>query len=419
MNKDIHGYYVVNNQKFHSKVQALICASELLNKINEKISESSFKIEDPKILIKWNFNDEIFQAYNWKIEPEEDLDTLYHRRALQLRQKYDHIIVYYSGGSDSHNMIMSFLNQNLFIDEIIVHHVNSGIKILENLEMSNVDARIQPLTETKLQLFPRLKEISSLSPKTKIKIFDTTNHTIENFSNKQDGSWILNVREELNPIDSAKYNFIQFDNYKKIVEKNTKIGILVGLDKPKIRINNEKIYLCFVDRVYNINLFYQELEKYSNSQVEFFYSSPDACELICKQSHELKKWVLSSKNNIKILTDNHGVDHSIYLKVKEKIETLNRISRLFFEENARSILYPTTWKKDWFQAKKSTLNWNSEADFWFHSRFDSNSLQGSCWKNSIKYIREKIDEKLLIKFDDISGYDGFCEYSKYYEIGNI
>lgn len=419
MNKDIHGYYVVNNQKFHSKVQALICASELLNKINEKISESSFKIEDPKILIKWNFNDEIFQAYNWKIEPEEDLDTLYHRRALQLRQKYDHIIVYYSGGSDSHNMIMSFLNQNLFIDEIIVHHVNSGIKILENLEMSNVDARIQPLTETKLQLFPRLKEISSLSPKTKIKIFDTTNHTIENFSNKQDGSWVLNVREELNPIDSAKYNFIQFDNYKKIVEKNTKIGILVGLDKPKIRINNEKIYLCFVDRVYNINLFYQELEKYSNSQVEFFYSSPDACELICKQSHELKKWVLSSKNNIKILTDNHGVDHSIYLKVKEKIETLNRISRLFFEENARSILYPTTWKKDWFQAKKSTLNWNSEADFWFHSRFDSNSLQGSCWKNSIKYIREKIDEKLLIKFDDISGYDGFCEYSKYYEIGNI
>ena len=419
MNKDIHGYYVVNNQKFHSKVQALICASELLNRINEKISESSFKIEDPKILIKWNFNDEIFQAYNWKIEPEEDLDTLYHRRALQLRQKYDHIIVYYSGGSDSHNMIMSFLNQNLFIDEIIVHHVNSGIKILENLEMSNVDARIQPLTETKLQLFPRLKEISSLSPKTKIKIFDTTNHTIENFSNKQDGSWILNVREELNPIDSAKYNFIQFDNYKKIVEKNTKIGILVGLDKPKIRINNEKIYLCFVDRVYNINLFYQELEKYSNSQVEFFYSSPDACELICKQSHELKKWVLSSKNNIKILTDNHGVDHSIYLKVKEKIETLNRISRLFFEENARSILYPTTWKKDWFQAKKSTLNWNSEADFWFHSRFDSNSLQGSCWKNSIKYIREKIDEKLLIKFDDISGYDGFCEYSKYYEIGNI
>ncbi len=419
MNKDIHGYYVVNNQKFHSKVQALICASELLNRINEKISESSFKIEDPKILIKWNFNDEIFQAYNWKIEPEEDLDTLYHRRALQLRQKYDHIIVYYSGGSDSHNMIMSFLNQNLFIDEIIVHHVNSGIKILENLEMSNVDARIQPLTETKLQLFPRLKEISSLSPKTKIKIFDTTNHTIENFSNKQDGSWVLNVREELNPIDSAKYNFIQFDNYKKIVEKNTKIGILVGLDKPKIRINNEKIYLCFVDRVYNINLFYQELEKYSNSQVEFFYSSPDACELICKQSHELKKWVLSSKNNIKILTDNHGVDHSIYLKVKEKIETLNRISRLFFEENARSILYPTTWKKDWFQAKKSTLNWNSEADFWFHSRFDSNSLQGSCWKNSIKYIREKIDEKLLIKFDDISGYDGFCEYSKYYEIGNI
>lgn len=417
MNKDIHGYYVVNNQKFHSKVQALICASELLNKINEKISESSFKIEDPKILIKWNFNDEIFQAYNWKIEPEEDLDTLYHRRALQLRQKYDHIIVYYSGGSDSHNMIMSFLNQNLFIDEIIVHHVNSGIKILENLEMSNVDARIQPLTETKLQLFPRLKEISSLSPKTKIKIFDTTNHTIENFSNKQDESWVLNVREELNPIDSAKYNFVSFDEYKTIVEKNEKIGILVGLDKPRLKIRNKKIHLCFTDRIYNMNLFYPEIEKYSNAQIEFFYSSPDACDLICKQSHALKKWVLSSKQNILSLTEDYDPD--FFEKTKEKILTLNRLSRLFFEENARLLLYPNTWKKDWFQAKKSTLNWNSEADLWFHNRFDANSLHGSCWRNSIRYVRERINEQFLVKFDDTTGYDGFCEYSKYYEIGNI
>ena len=42
MNKDIHGYYVVNNQKFHSKVQALICASELLNKFDDTTGYDGF-----------------------------------------------------------------------------------------------------------------------------------------------------------------------------------------------------------------------------------------------------------------------------------------------------------------------------------------------------------------------------------------
>lgn len=166
-----------------------------------------------------------------------------------------------------------------------------------------------------------------------------------------------------------------------------------------------------------MNLFYPEIEKYSNAQIEFFYSSPDACDLICKQSHELKKWVLSSKQNILSLTEDYEPD--FFEKTKEKILTLNRLSRLFFEENARLLLYPNTWKKDWFQAKKSTLNWNSEADLWFHNRFDANSLHGSCWRNSIRYVRERINEQFLIKFDDMTGYDGFCEYSKYYEIGNI
>jgi hypothetical protein len=432
MNKDIHGYYVVNNQKFYSKVQALVYASKLLDKINEKINDRNIKIKDPTMLVKWNFNDEVFEKYDWTKEPEIDLETLYFKRAKELREKYDYIIVYYSGGVDSHNLVMSFLNNNLFIDEIVVHHVNDGIKILSNSHLSPLDAKIQPLTETNLQVIPRLTEIKQLSPKTKIKMMDTTQHTIDTFSKNQSGEWVMNVREELNPIDSAKYNFTCFDEYKKTIELNKKVGILVGLDKPCLKIKYDEVYLCFHDRRFNVNLFYNEIEKYSNAQVEFFYTSPDTCALMCKQAHELKKWLSTSRQNVMMLQENIA---PINDKMKALIATKNRIARLFLEENSRTILFSKTWKKDWFQAKKSTLDWHSEADFWFHERFDSTSMPGSCWRNGVEYIRDNIDEIFLIKFDraeiDYSlfneyspshkpmDYDGFYEFTKKYSLGKI
>jgi hypothetical protein len=76
-------------------------------------------------------------------------------------------------------------------------------------------------------------------------------------------------------------------------------------------------------------------------------------------------------------------------------------------------LYNTTWKKEWFQAKKSILDWHSEADFWFHMLFPSKTLQGSCWIDGIKYAKKYINDYFF--YDN----DGFKEFTKEYMLENL
>ncbi len=406
MNRDIHGYYIVNKKKFYSKVQALIYASELLLQLRATFVETNIdKLISRQSLVKWYFNNEVFESYNWTVEPQQSIDTLYNKRAKYLREKYDYLVVYYSGGSDSHNMVMSFLNQGLKIDELVIHHVNHGMSLLRTNNIALTNPALQPLSETKFQIIPRLKDILIIDPSIKIKMFDTTQKTIDTFSNLQSGDWVLKVREELNPVDSAKYNFTCFDEFRHVIDTNRSVGILVGLDKPLLKPHHDAIYLVFTDRRYNINLFYSDIEHYSNAQVEFFYSSPDACDLICKQAHLVKKWVIKC---IQFLSQKNSLD--IYN---------NPFFRVFYEEKIRDILYPFTWRQDWFQAKKSVLDWHSEADLWFHEFFDSTSLQGSCWRDGINFIQNNIEKNFLESYRNANDYDGFKIFENSYMLEKI
>ena len=77
---DKHGYYIVGWKKFYNKTQAL----QYSNKI--------------KFNARWVFNDDVYGSIDWSIPVETPLVQLYKQRALQLREKYDHLILHYSGG---------------------------------------------------------------------------------------------------------------------------------------------------------------------------------------------------------------------------------------------------------------------------------------------------------------------------------
>ena len=147
------GHYMVDNIPFESKIQACIFAS----KHNKEVI--------------WDFNNNAFNAYNWTIEPDMSLDALYDKRSRELREKYDYIILSYSAGADSHNILMSFIRQNLHIDEIVVNvmeKANSKFTIIDSNNKSNWNAG----AEHRLQTVPRLKEIENTIPNTKITILD-------------------------------------------------------------------------------------------------------------------------------------------------------------------------------------------------------------------------------------------------------
>ena len=89
--QDIYGYYTVGGIKMYSQIEAV----EISNKLD--------------LPIKWHFNDEVFSSLDWTVEPTETLAELYKKRCEQLREKYDYLVLYYSGGADSDNILNHFI----------------------------------------------------------------------------------------------------------------------------------------------------------------------------------------------------------------------------------------------------------------------------------------------------------------------
>ena len=96
-NKDQFGFYQVGNNTFYSKVEA----TEYSNRV--------------RLPIHWNFNDQAFAQFDWLQEPPVSLEQLYMTRAQQIRERYDYIVVWYSGGADSNNVLQSFLKSGLHV----------------------------------------------------------------------------------------------------------------------------------------------------------------------------------------------------------------------------------------------------------------------------------------------------------------
>ena len=70
--------------------------------------------------VTWHFHDQAFSKFNWLVEPPGSLEYYYSQRCQQIRDKYDYLILYYSGGADSHNILTSFWKNKIHIDEIFV-----------------------------------------------------------------------------------------------------------------------------------------------------------------------------------------------------------------------------------------------------------------------------------------------------------
>ena len=92
---DRFGYYTVGTFKTYSKLMAIL------------------EHEKTGVHPQWHFNDEEFSAHDWKQEPQESLVELYRRRAQQIRDRYDYLVLFYSGGADSTNILQTFINNDI------------------------------------------------------------------------------------------------------------------------------------------------------------------------------------------------------------------------------------------------------------------------------------------------------------------
>ena len=74
---DQFGYYTVGDKfKTYSKLEAI-----------EEMARTGIHLE-------WHFNKPYYESFDWKKEPAESLDELYRRRAQEIRDRYDYIVLW-------------------------------------------------------------------------------------------------------------------------------------------------------------------------------------------------------------------------------------------------------------------------------------------------------------------------------------
>ena len=375
------GYYSVGKEVFDSKIKACIYA----NNSDQEVT--------------WHFNDLDFSKHNWQEEPTESLDALYDRRSRQLREKYDYIIMSYSAGADSHNIVESFLRQGLHIDEIVVNTMEKLSESSVSLDVANKDPK-NAAAEHYLQTIPRLKEISAKSPNTKITVLDLSDYLLNSWLATGDASWILDKREGLNPLNVTRFNYLHFSDVRKNFDKGKKIALILGIEKPRTLIySNNKFYIRFIDRPSNIITIENHIREYENATVEYFYWSPESLNILSKQAHVIKRWLEMNTQY-----------QNLWYYENFTAETF----RLVHERLLRNIIY-TTWDHNWYQADKATKDWYSEFDHWFIDGFKG-SRQHNIWKEGLDYVAKNAEKYV----NNVNGLpDGLKSFGFHFLVGEM
>jgi hypothetical protein len=253
------GHWLLDNQHiYYNKLQTII----------EAQSRNSYDI-------RFYYHDNIFGSHDWKNEPQSNIEDLYMERALQLRQKYDYLILLYSGGSDSSNALKVFLKNNIKIDEVAYWYSSYDLQNnLANSEVLNAGSEllnsiiiINGIKVSKMDMKPQFEK--GIMP------------NIE---------WFMTSEPSLSLEQLCKPKLI-FENsdWLKKSEKN-KVGVIIGLEKPRIWFENGVWYSAFLDvtNAYNFGNSYNSISPIS---LEPFYVSPDSPLVTIKQSHLVKNYI--------------------------------------------------------------------------------------------------------------------------------
>lgn len=227
------------------------------------------------------YYDDVYDKVNWLIEPPQSLDHYYLQQALRIRDEYDYVILCYSGGYDSTNILETFHYNNIKLDKIITVGAISqdssfGVDENHNGELYH-------------NVFPYIEHLG-LSHITEVIDYTKHFHKISQFSiSEYANEWSEKTDGWLSP-----HHWFWYDIEKYIVPqqyRDKKVALVFGKDKPHISIENRKFGFRFKD----ISITgYGDRSAYANCDRINFYWDPNSPEILIKQLHVLlKRYILS------------------------------------------------------------------------------------------------------------------------------
>ena len=311
-NKDHWGYFTVGAYKTYSKLEAI--------EISAKLGQD----------LHWHFNDEAYDHFDWTHEPPGDLLFWYAERARQLRETYDYLVLMYSGGADSHNILRAFVDNDIYIDEIVQVYAYEGTNN-EKFAEANAESFSTSIPQSQYLIehnptYKNTKHSMIDGGKFMTTMLDKTNmfdywYEISNYFYCPWGHMMGNFRE-ISP------------DYRQLADQGKTIGFIWGVNKPEVTIEKNQFYTEFKE--WGVSVFVPPRMQSANPQWfhdEMFYWSPDMPEVVAKQSHIVKRFLEQ--------IDDRSID-GVHVKLHkplpiEKHQSLTISYRGVFEKNGKQI----------------------------------------------------------------------------------
>ena len=226
--------------------------------------------------VTFHVNEELYDQFDWTKEPEQSMEQLMDSHAINLRNKYDKIILGWSGGTDSQTIYNVFKRNNLHIDEIFVkysefegHYPKYYVDwLLENHE--DKTTIITPLNQNDLNL---------------------RSITLEN------EDWLLTDKADLLKFGLGGVDYFHAYYERKYGGQNW--AVVNGLEKPNIHLHQTPNGNRWVSTL-------KDAELYPACHVpnlECFFLEP---LLLIKASHQGKRWreMLMDQGEFRDMTQN-------------------------------------------------------------------------------------------------------------------
>ena len=322
--KYLNGHYTVNGEIIENKIYAMLKASETNSDVI------------------WHYWDNIYTDAVLKYKYKETLEELYRQRAQQLRDSYDYLILNYSGGADSHNILNVFLKFNIKLDLIYVQWpeqlMNKGLYTPNSIDKSNSNFH----SEWDLVIKKDLQWISKIRPNIIIDIGDWSATVKESFYH--DDLFLNNVTNLPSIARAQKQN--TFSKYEsEWTSKGKTVGSIFGVDKTNIVKKENQWYFYFVDTAFmtqpNID---------NPNGIEYFYHTPLFPEITITQAKLLIDWYSSNPGKqylIQAKSERVKKDHTyINWDWSDYYDEISEIAEIY-----KYVCYPY-WDFNRFQADK-------------------------------------------------------------------
>lgn len=376
---DRYGYYTCGSLKTYRKWEA--------------IAEHDRTGHHPQ----WHFNDEVWSACDWRSEPAADLRDLYRQRAEHLRNSYDYLVLWYSGGADSNAALDAFIENNIHLDEVVswTNYSATGDRYdFCNGEIFNVAC-------------PKIQRIQQTRPLLKHRVLDICESLVAFFADPTAGTeWIYDTNCVSAAINAARPRLIsQVRDWNQLADSGKRVAFITGTDKPRLYQHSDGHWsFRFIDMFDNSVTPAQQLSQNIMFSPEFFFWSPDSPQIVIKQAHVIKRWLGHvDRSTAGLTTRNTGLAN----------KKINGTQHWITPEALHQLIYPG-WEPIPYQMKNPSPIF-SQRESWFRQMTDLDP--------AFRHYRISIEKKWSItpdywKNDPTDAARGFKQsFSRNYDVG--